>query len=64
MSVGADTLTVMTKFDRDGFQEMMAEVNARDRAGVVVRSPYEDMEPDPECLPRKTRCIFLQITGS
>ena len=38
----------MAKFDRDGFQKMMADLNAEDRAGVVVRSPYEDMEPEPE----------------
>ncbi|WP_278251931.1 hypothetical protein [Arthrobacter sp. D5-1] len=42
----------MAKFDRDGFQKMMAELNAEDRGAVVVRSPYEDLEPDPDYLPR------------
>ena len=41
----------MAKFDPEGFQKMMAELDAEDSAGVVVRSPYEDMEPDPEYLP-------------
>ncbi|WP_255773614.1 hypothetical protein [Paenarthrobacter sp. AR 02] len=42
---------IMAKFDRDGFQKMMAEPKAEDRTGVVARSPYEDLEPDPEYLP-------------
>lgn|GEM_PF-7018268 len=42
----------MAKFDCDGFQKMMAELNAEDSAGAVVRSPYEDLEPDPEYLPQ------------
>lgn len=40
----------MAKFDPEGFQKMMAELNAKDRGAVVVRSPHEDMEPDPEYL--------------
>ncbi|WP_263422064.1 hypothetical protein [Arthrobacter sp. StoSoilB20] len=43
----------MAKFDRDSFQKMMDELNAEDRGAVVVRSPFEDMEPDPEYLPRR-----------
>lgn len=42
----------MAKFDRDGFEKMMAELNAEDRSTVVMRNPYEDMEPDPEYLPQ------------
>ncbi|MFE4197267.1 hypothetical protein ACFRJ9_15495 [Paenarthrobacter sp. NPDC056912] len=40
----------MAKFDPEGFQKMMAELNAEDRSAVVARSPYEDLEPDPEYL--------------
>ncbi|MEI2278992.1 hypothetical protein OHC50_16125 [Paenarthrobacter ilicis] len=40
----------MAKFDREGFQKMMAELNAEDRTGVVLRSPFEDLEPDYEFL--------------
>ncbi|YCH09488.1 hypothetical protein ACTAQJ_07940 [Arthrobacter sp. alpha11c] len=40
----------MAKFDRDGFQKMMAELNTEDRTGVVVPSPLEDLEPDPDYL--------------
>lgn len=47
---GTRYIPSMAKFDRDGFDKMMAELNAEDRAGVVMRSPYEDMEPDPEYL--------------
>ncbi|MEJ1115159.1 hypothetical protein WBN73_12705 [Paenarthrobacter sp. CCNWLY172] len=40
----------MAKFDPEGFQTMMAELNEEDRGAVVVRSPYEDMESDLEYL--------------
>ncbi|WP_177179992.1 hypothetical protein [Arthrobacter sp. yr096] len=39
----------MAKFDPDRFQKMMAELNAE--AGVIVRSPLEEFEPDFDYLP-------------
>ena len=48
------TLVGMAKFDRDGFQKMMADLNAEDRTGVVADNPLEDLEPDPDYLPQKT----------
>lgn len=42
----------MAKFDHDGFQKMMAELNEEDRSAVLMSNPYEDTEPDPEYLPQ------------
>lgn len=44
------SLCRVAKFDPEGFQKMMAELNAEDRGAVVARSPYDDLEPDPEYL--------------
>jgi hypothetical protein len=54
------TVCVMAKFDREGFQKMMAELNAEDRTGVVLRGPYEDMEPDLEYLPQLADAQFCR----
>lgn len=44
----------MAKFDRDGFQKMMAELNAEQ--DVIIRSPLEELEPDFDYLPT-SRCV-------
>lgn len=52
MSALASSVPGMAKFDPEGFAKMMAELNAEDRSGVVMRNQYEVMEPDPEYLPQ------------
>lgn len=49
LSAPPRTVCVMAKFDPDRFQKMMAELNAE--AGVIVRSPLEEFEPDFDYLP-------------
>lgn len=46
----------MVKFDPEGFKAMMARLKAeereQDRQAAVLRSPFEDLEPDYEYMPR------------
>lgn len=51
MSHPTPTIPGMVKFDPEGFLAMMARIEAEDRDKAVVRSPYEDLEPDYEFLP-------------
>ena len=44
----------MVKFDPEGFTAMMARIKAeereKERQATVLRSPFEDMEPDYEYM--------------
>ncbi|WP_155845163.1 hypothetical protein [Arthrobacter sp. 135MFCol5.1] len=44
----------MVKFDEEGFAAMMARIKVeereKERQAAVLRSPFEDMEPDYEYM--------------